>query len=181
MANNFSDVSSTSGCTKHPSVHRLPGVCSSCLSERLHQLVLSPEDTAAAYPSQRLYLKSPSYSSSSFRHYDSLPGGPWSPPAGSRRIRGHGLHRRNGSAAAEGGSVLLSVRAGGSLRKSRSVAVVAGGLDEGEREEEEGVKMVKRGGFWSKLIRLRSGRRKEKESWSHHHHRSATLRDIFMY
>ncbi|KAK4749406.1 hypothetical protein SAY87_026855 [Trapa incisa] len=173
-------------CSKHPNPDRLPGVCSFCLRERLHQLVLSRIDMAAAsaFTAQKLHLiKSPSYTTtaSSFRCYDSLPddGGSFS---GSRRTNGQDRRRRNGSAAADGGPALsLSVSVGGSLRKSRSVAVIAGVTHDGEREE-AGVKTVKRGGFWSKLIRLRSGRSKEKESWSSHHHRSsATLREIFMY
>lgn len=155
MAHNFSDISSVSGCTRHPTLHQLPGVCPSCLRERLHQLVATPEDTAEAYPSRRLYLKSPSHSSSSY-DYDSLPG----------------RNRSNGSAAVEGGSVLLAIRVNGSLRKSQSIAMASGRLKEQvkKEEEEEAVKMVRRG-FWSKLIRFRSGKGRERQSLSHHLHR----------
>ncbi|PKI39423.1 hypothetical protein CRG98_040181 [Punica granatum] len=183
MANN--------NCGKHPNLHQLPGVCSSCLRERLHQLVVSPETATTATANSRLhFMKSPSFSgrSSSALHV------PWSLPGGSRRRGQDGRHRRNCSyvAAAEGGSAPLGVRVGGGgLKKSRSM-VLGTGKDEEEEEEEEGVKMMKRG-FWSKLIRFRSGRSKEKEiscsntHHRHHHHHnhnhssSATLREIFMY
>lgn len=91
-----------SQCPQHPDLHPLPGICSSCLRERLQDL------------SQNRYSSSLHLSNSG-----------WSSPPPIHKTAGRG-HRRNGSAV-----VLRSVSGGGSstshgggLRKSRSMAFV---------------------------------------------------------
>ncbi|KAK4798113.1 hypothetical protein SAY86_030439 [Trapa natans] len=141
LMDNFSDAPSLSGCSRHPILRQLPGVCPSCLRERLQRLITSPEARAGTHPSWRLYLRSPSWSSSG-HEYGSF--------------RGSSRRERDGSAMAEEKRLLLlasTVR--GSLRKSQSAAAAAAA----ETRSNEDEKMKR--GFWSKLIMFR---------WSHHNY-----------
>ncbi|OIT19570.1 PREDICTED: uncharacterized protein LOC109221283 [Nicotiana attenuata] len=114
-------------CKKHPNHKPQPGVCSSCLREKLNKLSTS---TTTIMP---LSLASSSTCSSTFD----------SPRRGG--------HRRITSDVVGPFSFvsISSVGAGGALKKSRSIAFVArsvcrsGGLN-GQKKKE---------GFWSKLIR----------------------------
>ncbi|XP_016509004.1 uncharacterized protein LOC107826524 [Nicotiana tabacum] len=117
-------------CKKHPNHKQQPGVCSSCLRERLNKLSTS---TTTIMP---LSLALSSTSSSTFD----------SPRSGG--------HRRITSDVVGSFSFVSIIGAGagagGGLKKSRSIAFVArsGGLN-GQKKKE---------GFWSKLIRSRGKR-----------------------
>ncbi|XP_009787285.1 uncharacterized protein LOC107774624 [Nicotiana tabacum] len=116
-------------CKKHPNHKQQPGVCSSCLREKLNKLSTS---TTTIMP---LSLSSSSTSSSNF---DSPRGG------GHRRITSDVVGPFSFVSIIGAGA-----GAGGGLKKSRSIAFVArsgcrsGGLN-GQKKKE---------GFWSKLIR----------------------------
>ncbi|KAK4783260.1 hypothetical protein SAY86_007634 [Trapa natans] len=148
----LSDVPSLSGCARHPTLRHLPGVCPSCLRERLQRLIESQEAMAGAHLSQRLCLKSPSCSSSCLEY-------------GSFR----GSNRRDGSAAAaENRLLLLAARVRGSLRKSHSVAAAGAGTRRSNEHEK-----LKRG-FWWKLIRFRWNHHND------HHQSVGSLGHAFM-
>lgn len=125
-------------CKKHPKHTQSPGVCSSCLRERLSQLSSSNNTLSGSCSSS-----SPSSSSSASASSES------SPP--------HPLYLS---------SVLPVSASGGLFGRSRSMAVVAGGNGNGNGKGGVVGNRKKRGGFWSKLLGVSNRRRKE-EGLSH--------------
>lgn len=137
MANNIS-----SQCAKHPNLHQTPGVCPSCLRERLYDLIVSSENYSSRFSSNP-------YSFSSSSLYTDLQS---TSPTAARRKQGH---RRNESAADASSSVLFTVSMGNGgvgLKKSRSMAFVARNSN---RPGGESLKKKKRG-FWSNLIHFKA-------------------------
>lgn len=134
----------------HPNHEKLPGVCSSCLRERLSQLFAASETSAT---SSATFAASASLdsSSSSWRFSSASSSFYHSPP----RHRGGGGGRRHHRNASEAiGSVFLAVNIGGGgdrdgrgLRKSRSIAVVP----------------EKKRGFWRRLLLLKGGRSRKED------------------
>ncbi|GAB2254089.1 hypothetical protein Droror1_Dr00021898 [Drosera rotundifolia] len=126
-------------CPKHPNLKQIPGVCSSCLREKLSKLT----------PSTHTF---PDFSSAAIFHSSSPEFSPVAPPPG-------GGHRRIVSAAMMGKMTGI-----GSLKKSRSVACGGRMRRDCEEEEEEGEMIEldlseskkKRSGFWWRLIRSTS-------------------------
>ncbi|KAL9253128.1 hypothetical protein AKJ16_DCAP05727 [Drosera capensis] len=124
-------------CQKHLNLKQIPGVCSSCLREKLSKL------TPSTHPF-------PDFSSAAIFHSSSPDFSPVLPPPG-------GGHRRIGSAAMMGKMTGI-----GSLKKSRSVT--CGGRMRRDCEEEEGEMIEldlsgskkKRSGFWWRLIQSTS-------------------------
>ncbi|KAK7379492.1 hypothetical protein VNO80_04954 [Phaseolus coccineus] len=118
------------GCKEHPHDKQSPGVCSSCLREKLSQLyntnpVIDPLCFSPASPA------SPHQSFSSSR-------------GGHRRPR----FRRNASlVAAESGSCAAQ---GLNLKKSKSLA-----FGSKSRGRERDVSGRKKDGFWSKVLKLK--------------------------
>lgn len=134
-------------CKKHPDQRQQPGVCSSCLREKLAKL---PTFTFTMVPSR--YSSSVSSSSSST--------GIMSPTKNINKIHGGTNYRRNSSALvitgdSDSGTNGFGVVNGrnGLMRKSRSITYVArrrgrnGGGGDGKKKKE---------GFWSKLLRSTS-------------------------
>lgn len=125
---------SQQGCKKHPDEKQLPGVCPSCLRERLSQIqghsinkrtYVGDSSSPSSVASSSTFV-SPVY----LRHH--------------RR-----LSERSGSI-----SFTLSVSQG--LKKSRSIAFVTR-----NRAEEFAGSLKKKGGFWSKLLKSTGKRTKE--------------------
>lgn len=122
-------------CEKHPNRKQQPGVCPSCLRERLSEipgavLVSSPPSAAS----------SASCTPRAADYY-------YSSGSSSGRVSPRG-HRRITSDVVGHFSFIFSVAGGGALKKSRSIALVAKG---GAGRSQGGGK--KKEGFWSKLIR----------------------------
>lgn len=128
---------SQQGCKKHPNEKQLPGVCSSCLSEKLSQLDVSSASNMniTAYGGLG-YCGSSSPSSSSASSSTFV----------SPIYRRH--HRR---ASEKTGSISFTLKVGHDygLKKSRSIAFVSRSLHE---EEAAGNGKKKGAGFWSKLL-----------------------------
>ncbi|VFQ70120.1 unnamed protein product [Cuscuta campestris] len=116
------------GCRKHGNRKQVPGVCSSCLRERLAEI---PGAEFADPHSGGDDESSCSSGSSSG----------WISPRGHRRIPCDGRSSFAFSATAGDGGRGRAV-----LKKSNSIAFVAGGCGGGGRKKEKE-------GFWSKLIR----------------------------
>ncbi|XP_030455714.2 uncharacterized protein LOC115676847, partial [Syzygium oleosum] len=156
-----------SECARHPNHEKLPGVCSSCLRERLSQLFAAPEKTRSGASSS--FAASASFdSSSSSRRFSSASSSFYhSPPRHHhhRGVVGGGgggggrRHHRNASEAI--GPVFLAVNVGvgvggggdrddWGLRKSRSMAFAP----------------EKKRGFWRRLLLLKGGGRSRKEEGS---------------
>ncbi|KAL9264809.1 hypothetical protein AKJ16_DCAP13982 [Drosera capensis] len=127
-------------CPKHPNLKQIPGVCSSCLGEKLSKLTPSTQNF-------------PDFSSAAIFHSSSPEFSPVPPP------QPGGGHRRIGSAAMMGKMTGI-----GSLKKSRSVT--CGGImrRDCEEKEDEGEMIEldlsgskkKKSGFWWRLIRSTS-------------------------
>ncbi|XP_059645450.1 uncharacterized protein LOC132287009 [Cornus florida] len=123
------------GCKKHTNDQQLPGVCSSCLRERLSDLSYSSSSHANIYTANM----ASSYTSLSYSSASSVCISP---------THGHGRrHRRTASDVK--GSISFILNANTGLKKSRSMAFVARsrGLDGSVSGRKKG------GRFWSKLIR----------------------------
>lgn len=110
------------GCKKHENEKQLPGVCSSCLRERLSQLPASSNRIntigGGRYSCSSSLSASPIY----LRH-----------------------HRRDSEKM---GSISFTLKVGHGLKKSRSIAFIT----RSGREEEVAGCGKKKGGFWSKLL-----------------------------
>ncbi|KAK9990302.1 hypothetical protein SO802_025287 [Lithocarpus litseifolius] len=129
---------SQQGCKKHPDEKQLPGVCPSCLRERLSQIQghsLKKKTYGGVADS---YSSSPS-SVASFSNFVS--------PV----YRRH--HRRLSERT---GSISLTVSVSQGLKKSKSIAFVTR-----NRAEEVAGSLKKKGGFWSKLLKSTGKRTKE--------------------
>ncbi|XP_058087312.1 uncharacterized protein LOC131234442 [Magnolia sinica] len=123
-------------CKKHPKHTQSPGVCSSCLRERLSQL-----------SSSNAILTTTPFTSSSFSSYSSAYASSYSSPA----------------------HLWMSHNEGG-FGRSRSMVHVARELP---GDVVSAVEKKKKGGFWSKLLRPVSSKRR-KEVLSH----SKTMREV---
>ncbi|TKY47678.1 hypothetical protein E2542_SST29738 [Spatholobus suberectus] len=122
-------------CKEHPNDKRQPGVCSSCLREKLSQLyhtnpIIDPHCFSPSSPSSPQPFSSATGSSSS--------GG-----SSSHRRR----FRRNASHAAEYANPCML---GLNLKKSKSVAFASR-----NRIRERDVGGRKKDGFWSKVLKLK--------------------------
>ncbi|GMN33888.1 hypothetical protein TIFTF001_004392 [Ficus carica] len=142
---------SVHGCKKHPTLNKTPGVCSSCLRERLFQLADSSnkrKTTTTIRLGTGYRNDNNSFSASDFPSSD----------GGASPVR---RHLRNASEAMA--NFLFS--GGGGLRKSRSIAVVPRSASlrfgsEVVKKGSVGNNGKKKGGFWSKLINGATGKRK---------------------
>lgn len=134
-------------CKMHPDQSQVPGVCSSCLRERLSQLSC----TAASHNKH-----TPAFSFSSSRSsslaYSSAAASNYASPNHSRRRRGH---QRNASDVMSSISFMIS-GGGYGLKKSRSMANF---VRRGRVGDVAGGR--KKGGFWSKLLMSTGKRTKE--------------------
>ncbi|KAL8047117.1 hypothetical protein ABFX02_08G218000 [Erythranthe guttata] len=132
-------------CRKHPNQNPQPGICPSCLRDKLSGILIAGNNNYNYYyssspPVYYYYYSSGSASSS---------GG--SSPANRRR----GGHRRFASDMMD--SIYLAVSGNSStagLKKSRSIAFASRNINGGGGESVD-LKKKKKGGFWNKLL-LRS-------------------------
>lgn len=144
------------GCKKHGNEKQLPGVCSSCLRERLSQLQSSSYRNTigggggGGYSFSSSLYSSPPYSAvNSYSTYVSP------------------IYRRHHRRASEMmGSISFTLKVGNGLKKSRSIAFIT-------RKEEVAGCGKKKGGFWSKLL-WSTGKRNNKDVLMHG--RSASMR-----
>lgn len=125
---------SQQGCKKHQSEKQLPGVCSSCLRERLSQLPAFSNKINAIGGGR--YSCSSSLSSSP--HYSAASSSTYAPPIFGRR------HRRSSEKM---GSISFTLKVSNGLKKSRSIAFITS-----SRVDEAAESGKKKGGFWSKLL-----------------------------
>lgn len=125
------------GCKRHPApgLNKLPGVCSSCLRERLTRLSSYSSNDKISMSAYSFYSTSPPYSSASSSTFIS--------PANRRR------HRRNASEML--GSISLRFNFSTGLKKSRSISFVANNQFAEVKDEN---KKKKKSGLWSKLLRV---------------------------
>ncbi|KAE7998021.1 hypothetical protein FH972_002600 [Carpinus fangiana] len=143
------------GCKKHGNERQLPGVCSSCLRERLSQLNSSSYRNTigggGGYSCSSSLSSSPPYSA-----------------AHSSSTYVSSIYRRHHHRASEKmGSISFTLNVGNGLKKSRSIAFIT------RKEEVEGCGKKKTGGFWSKLL-WSTGKRNNKDVLMHG--RSASMR-----
>ncbi|XP_057971383.1 uncharacterized protein LOC131160079 [Malania oleifera] len=124
-------------CKKHPNLNQLPGVCSTCLRERLALLSVSSSQNRALVAS---YYCSSSVSSSP----------PYSTASSSNHQSPNRRHIRNASDS----SGAISIMFNNGLRKSRSIAIVPAG----RARDAAAAAGKKKAGFWWKLFRS-SGKR----------------------
>lgn len=127
---------SQQGCKKHENEKKLPGVCSSCLRERLSQLPASSNKINAIGGGR--YSCSSSLSSSPL--YPAASSSTYVPPIFGRR------HRR---ASEKMGSISFTLKVSNGLKKSRSIAFITSST---RADEVAGSGKKKGGGFWSKLL-----------------------------
>ncbi|KAL2241027.1 uncharacterized protein LOC105178281 [Sesamum indicum] len=128
-------------CRNHPNQNPQPGVCPSCLRERLSRI------TSNNCPSSPSFSSSPAYG-----YYSSASSSGCSSPAEGRR---RGYHQRVASDVLD--SIYFAMGGSSSgLKKSRSMAFAPRSM--GGRD---GVSAKKKGGFWNRLL-LRSGGKKSK-------------------
>lgn len=125
------------GCKKHPNNKPQPGVCSSCLRDKLSELYNNK--TTATYPLPRSPSSSasPQHFSSASLNYVSL--------AYRRR------HRRHASHVTDSVSSVVSFNHG--LKKSKSIAFAPRNRLR-EREVNGENRESKKDSFWSKLLKL---------------------------
>ncbi|KAG2716700.1 hypothetical protein I3843_03G141700 [Carya illinoinensis] len=120
-------------CKKHQNEKQLPGVCSSCLREKLSQLNASASNMKTT---------------GGFGYFGSS--SPNSPSASSSIFVSpiYGRHHRR-ALEKTGGSISFTLKVGHDygLKKSRSVAFISRSL-----HEEAASSGKKKGGFWSKLL-----------------------------
>lgn len=139
-------------CGKHPEEAPQPGICPSCLRERLAAIIgkygaeisnnyyYNVVDLAASPPSDS--------GTAAYVYGDDYSG--FSSPARRQRRR----HQRVASDIMD--SIYVALGGGGGLKKSRSMANYA--------TRDGGVSQKKKGGFWNKLL-LRSSVKKSKNLW----------------
>lgn len=129
-------------CKKHPDQRQQPGVCSSCLREKLAKL---PTFTFTMVPSR--FSSSSSLSSSS---------SPTCIIMSPTKNKIHGNYQRNSSTLITGSDFgVINGKSYGLMRKSRSITYVGrrkgringGGGGDGKKKKE---------GFWTKLLRSTS-------------------------
>ncbi|XP_010272981.1 PREDICTED: uncharacterized protein LOC104608638 [Nelumbo nucifera] len=134
-------------CKKHPKHRQSPGVCSSCLRERLSQLSSATSRRTTAASSCSSSLSSSPYSSDS-----SSCSSPLSQPNASQ-VKGPVCFLKSGNDG---------------LMRSRSIAFVTRNRIAAEITDEK-----KKGGFWSKLLRSTSTSKRTKGAMMH----SRTVRE----
>ncbi|XP_059433259.1 uncharacterized protein LOC132166459 [Corylus avellana] len=138
------------GCKKHGNEMQLPGVCSSCLRERLSQLQSSSYRNTIGGGGGYSCSSSPPYSAVNSSSTYVSP-----------------IYRRHHRRASEMmGSISFTLKVGNGLKKSRSIAFIT-------RKEEVAGCGKKKGGFWSKLL-WSTGKRNNKDVLMHG--RSASMR-----
>ncbi|GAU45309.1 hypothetical protein TSUD_300380 [Trifolium subterraneum] len=125
-------------CKEHPNDKQLPGVCSSCLRDKLSQLYTKN-------PIESLYYCSPSSPATPQAIDDG------STNHGSSRSR---RFRRNASHATGSASCMISFNNALNLKKSKSLAVVSRNRVR-DRDVVGGGRGRKKDGFWSKVLKLR--------------------------
>ncbi|KAK7359011.1 hypothetical protein VNO77_00955 [Canavalia gladiata] len=123
-------------CKEHPNEKQLPGVCSSCLRDKLSKLCKNK----ATYPLPR----SPP-SSSSPQHLSSTLN--YESQAYRRRHR----HHRHTSNVTDSVSSMINYSYG--LKKSNSIAFASRSLAM-DRETDGNNRRSKKGSFWSKILQL---------------------------
>ncbi|MED6112088.1 hypothetical protein PIB30_058572 [Stylosanthes scabra] len=151
-----------SGCKDHPNDKNLPGVCSSCLRDKLSQLYTNNNiDNNFIDPTPYFYPYPPSSPPSPQQLFSSDDDGVGvSADASSNKIlsrnnRGNKFRRNASHAAGDSVSCMVSFNYGLNLKKSRSLAFATRGRVIREREvsgERWGRK--KKDGFWSKVLKL---------------------------
>ncbi|KAL3592290.1 hypothetical protein D5086_010930 [Populus alba] len=126
-------------CKKHPKHEQPPGVCSVCLIEKLSQLPTSATSSTSRIASLNTMDSSSSCSLSSYSSFSS-----YSSPT----------HRFQHPAHGKGSFPLFFNGKNMFLAKSRSLAFVP-------RRGNKDCHEKKKGGFWSKLLRLPKGEKVE--------------------
>lgn len=126
-------------CKEHPNDKQLPGVCSSCLRDKLSNLY-------SKNPIDSLYYCSPS-SPASPQPIDDASTNHGSSSHRSRRFR------RNASQATSTASCMISFNHALNLKKSKSLAVVS--RNRVRERDVGGGRGRKKDGFWSKVLKLR--------------------------
>ncbi|KAK2443653.1 hypothetical protein QL285_014739 [Trifolium repens] len=128
-------------CKEHPNDKQIPGVCSSCLRDKLSQLYTKN-------PVEPLYNCSPS--------------SPASPQAIDEGSTNHGSSghrgrrfRRNASHATGSASCMISFNHALNLKKSKSLAVASRNRVRDRDVGGGGGRGRKKDGFWSKVLKLR--------------------------
>ncbi|GAB4847251.1 hypothetical protein Ancab_026292 [Ancistrocladus abbreviatus] len=147
------------GCRKHPNQKQLPGVCSSCLREKLSKLTDYNHQNNKKFSSMVSHSSSLSSSTSPLPAYSSA-----SPTKNSHR------HRRNGSEAfavplgfvLHTGCSSSSSNVANGLKKSLSVSCAPRVMSQGNLNKEEWIEgnSKKKTGFWKKLIHSTSKKTK---------------------
>ncbi|CAJ2667889.1 unnamed protein product [Trifolium pratense] len=125
-------------CKEHPNDKQLPGVCSSCLRDKLSQLYTKN-------PIESLYYCSPSSPATPQAIDDG------STNHGSSRSR---RFRRNASHATGSASCMISFNHALNLKKSKSLAAVSRNRVR-DRDVVGGGRGRKKDGFWSMVLKLR--------------------------
>ncbi|KAF7834444.1 putative Avr9/Cf-9 rapidly elicited protein [Senna tora] len=127
------------GCNQHPNTNQIPGVCSSCLRDKLLQLHLQ------------------SHHHHNHKSNSSIVSDDSSPPV-VYRGRGRGRHRRNASevmmveySGASSSSSVVGFDYYYGMNKSRSIAFASSSSRNGVNS---GSWRRKKDGFWSKLLKL---------------------------
>lgn len=155
---------SLQGCKKHAALNQSPGVCSSCLRERLSQL----SDDSNKRKTTTIRIGSAYYKNSDYDNY-------FFSPSHSSSGDGASPARRHHRHASDAMTFLFSGGrgGGGGLKKSRSIAVVPRSASHrfGDVVKKSINNMninfnsngKKKGGFWSKLINGATGKRKSSE------------------
>ncbi|KAK7318649.1 hypothetical protein RJT34_03354 [Clitoria ternatea] len=121
------------GCKEHPNNKQLPGVCSSCLRDKLSKLCDNQPTPRSPFTSSQSF----SYNTAASLNYVS--------PAHRRR------HRRQTSNVTDSVSSMISFNHG--LKKSNSIAFASRSLRM-DREVTENDRGGKKGSFWSKLLKM---------------------------
>ncbi|XP_061336596.1 uncharacterized protein LOC133283707 [Gastrolobium bilobum] len=123
------------GCKQHPSDKQVPGVCSTCLRDKLSQLYSNSNNNNNTIDPLYGYLS---------------PSSPASPQPFSSAHRRR--FRRNASHAMDSASCMLSFNYGLNLKKSRSLAFVS--RNRLRERDVSGGRGRKKDGFWSKVLKL---------------------------
>ncbi|KAI3451188.1 hypothetical protein Pfo_007853 [Paulownia fortunei] len=130
-------------CRKHPNENPQPGVCPSCLRERLSRI-------AGNSRTYNTCSFSPSFSASPVYYcYSSASSSGCGSPAANR----HRGHQRVVSDVMDSIYLAISGRSTNGLKKSRSMVFAS------RNEARDGVNRKKKGGFWNKLLLRSSGKK----------------------
>lgn len=135
----WSELGATTGggCKDHPNDKQLPGVCSSCLRDKLSQLT-TLIDPHCCSPSSPTSPQAQPFSHASLNYVT---------PAYPRRLH------RNASHATSSVSCMLSFNYELNLKKSKSLAFASRNRLK-ERDIVSGGRGRKKDGFWSKVLKL---------------------------